>query len=514
MTHIATIQPLQIKVDGLPLAAAADEALREVLINQRLSESSLCVLTFVEPQGGDFIRESRLMPGGQLQLISPDRQQNAFSGTIKEFEYYYGPAGERVLKVNANDDLYALYKRQQVKAHIQMTVPELAESMLAEFGISVAAPPAASPVWDHIVQHRMSDLAFLKDYAERSGLYFFLLGDTLHFYTLKPDAVGIELEYRQTLLELTLKRNSDWCVDSVTVDGWNPWRAVNQTGQAQTHHIFDAFAASRRLSDQPAQSDDQLDMLALAELDRSEALRQSINGTVEGDFRLMPGATVSIVGIDASLNGLYRLTTVTHRINADQGFVTEFGTAPPKLSQRVHHTLATMARVTQVDDPERLGRIKVILPGYNDVETDWLEVVMPAAGVNKGLVVLPDIDDKVMLLMLNGRPDQGIVLGGLYGEEGPPDHNVQDDSVHRFSFLTPGGQAIRMNDRGASISLVNRNGCSVELSGDTIKLETSEGHSLEMDDQILRIHAQTDCCIEAPGQTLTLKAEKINFERG
>lgn len=512
MTHVTTIQPLQIEIDGLPLAAPADKALREIRISQRLSESSACTLTFVEPEGGDFISSNRLMPGTQLQLNALD-QQSAFSGTITGFEYHYGPAGERVVKIRANDDLYVLTQRQPVKAHVQVTVPELAEAMLADLGIPVAAQ-AAGPVWDHIVQHRASDLKFLKDTAERSGLYFFLVDGTLHFYGLQPDISAIALEYRQSLLEVTLKNDADWSAESVTAQGWNPWRAQEQTGQAQAGQTAGSFANPRLLSDQPAQADGQLDALAAAVLDRAAALRQSVSGTAEGDFRLMPGASIRIEGVDAALNGAYRLTAVEHRINAEQGFVSVFDTTPPKPVPRSHASMATMACVTQVKDPEGLGRVKVILPAYNKVESDWLEVVMPAAGANKGLIMLPDIDDKVLVLLLNGRPDQAVVIGGLYGEQGPPDQNEENDAVFRYSLLTPGGQAIRMNDRDDTITIENSKGSRVELNGDAIKLETSGGQILEMDGQSLRLHAQTDCRIEAPGRTLTLKADKINFERG
>ena len=453
------------------------------------------------------------MPGTKLKLYSSTRPQAVFSGVIKGFEYHYGPAGERVVRVSARDDLYPLVKRQPVKAHVQVTVPEMAETMLAGLGISVAAPETG-PVWDHIIQHRVSDLAFLKDYAERSGLYFFLQDDTLHFYPLQAARTGIVLEYRRSLLELSLKNDSDWSTESVTVQGWNPWRAESQTGQAQAQQDIDDFAVQRLLSDQPAQSDTQLDILAAAELGRAAALRHSVGGSAEGDFRLVPGASVRIEGVDASLSGLYLLTAVEHRINAVQGYISVFDTAPPKPVRRALNTTATMAHVTQLEDPERLGRIKVLLPGYNDVESDWLEVVMPGAGVDKGLIMLPDIGDTVLVLLLNGRPDQAVVIGGLFGQHGPPDQNVKDNAVHRYSWLTPGGQTIRMNDRGAVISIVNRSGSRVELNGDSIKLETSGGQILEMDDQTLRLHAETDCCIEAPGRTLVLKADKINFERG
>lgn len=513
MSNVTTIQPLQIEVDGNPLDALADQALKAVSIRQRLSESTACTMTFVDPDTVDFLASCGLRPGARLRLSRMDLLQPVFSGMIIGFEFHCGPAGQRIVTINAHDELYTLHKRQPVKAHVQVTVPELAETMLAGLGISVAAQ-ATGPVWDRIIQHQVSDLAFLKDYAERSGLYFFLLGDSLRLFSLKPEVSDIPLEYRQSLLEVTLKNDSEWDTGSVTVNGWNPWQAEALTGRAQSPPNVEALSAPRTLSNQPAQADAQLDSLAAAVLDRTRALRDSVSGTAEGDFRLTPGTSVRIEGVDAALNGRYLLTAVEHRIDAEQGFVSVFDTVPPKAVSRSQNTLATLARVTQVEDPDRLGRVKVLLPGYNDVESDWLEVVMPGAGANKGLIAFPDIDDRVLVLMLNGRPDQAVVLGGMYGEDGPPDHNVEDNAVHRYSFLTAGGQTIRMNDQGATITLENRSGCRVELSGDSIKLETADGQVLALSDQNLKLHAETDCCIEAPGRTLTLKADKINFERG
>lgn len=513
MSNVTTIQPLQIQVDGRPLATSGDQALKEVRIWQRLSESTLCTLTFADPDAPDFIPYIGLMPGVRLEVSATDPLMRPFSGRVSGVEDHYGPAGQRIVKISAHDGLYTLHKRQQVKTHIQLTVPELADAMLTDLGISVAAE-VTGPVWDHIIQHEVSDLAFLKDYAERSGLYFFLSGDSLRLFPLKPEPPGITLEYRLSLIEVTLTHDSDWDTESVTVDGWNPWRAEARIGEARSPLNDGAFATPRMLSDQPAQTDAQLDSLAAAVLDKSSALKRSVHGTAEGDFRLMPGVSIRIDGVDSTHNGLYLLTSTEHRFDAEQGFVTVFDTAPPKTTPGQQNTLATLARVTQVEDTERLGRIKVLLPGYHDAESDWLEVVMPGAGVNKGLIALPDIDDRVLVLLLNGHPDQAVVLGGLYGEPGPPDHNVEDNAVHRYSFLTPGGQAIRMNDRGGVISVENRSGSRVELSGDRIKLETPDGQILELNDQSLCLHSETDCCIEAPGRTLTLKADKIRFERG
>ena len=62
-----------------------------------------------------------------------------------------------------------------------------------------------------------------------------------------------------------------------------------------------------------------------------------------------------------------------------------------------------VAIVTDIKDPEELGRVKVKFPSLaDDYESDWARVVLPGAGEDTGLVFLPDVDDEVLVAFEHG----------------------------------------------------------------------------------------------------------------
>ena len=127
-----------------------------------------------------------------------------------------------------------------------------------------------------------------------------------------------------------------------------------------------------------------------------------------------------------------------------------------------------------------MGRVRVVLPNYGGVETSWLHVVVPGAGPDKGLIALPDVDDQVLVLLLNEDPDQAIVLGGLYGVNGPPDSGVEDGAVRRYTFTTPGAQRIRLDDEEETIQIENSNGDFMRLAPEEVRLGDSQGSLIEL----------------------------------
>jgi phage baseplate assembly protein V len=191
------------------------------------------------------------------------------------------------------------------------------------------------------------------------------------------------------------------------------------------------------------------------------------------------------------------LTTVTHTLDNRLGFVSEISTLPPTPHPRDKGAVVAPGEVTQIDDPDSLGRVKVSLPTYGDVETGWMGVVTPGAGAGKGFVTLPDVGDDVLVLFSHGDPARGVVLGGLYGTGGPPDSGIEGGAVRRYTLLTPGGQRVQLDDEGNKMRLENSDGSYVELAPGTV-----------------RLHAAADLEIEAPGKSVVIKGQTIDFRRG
>jgi phage baseplate assembly protein gpV len=147
-----------------------------------------------------------------------------------------------------------------------------------------------------------------------------------------------------------------------------------------------------------------------------------------------------------------------------------------------------------VDDPQKLGRVRVSLPGYGDPDAGWLGVLCPGAGQGRGIVALPDVDDTVLVALPHGVPAEGVVLGSLYGTVEPPDAGIDGGAVRRWSLRTADGQSVVVDDDKHSIRLQDKGGSFVELTPD-----------------LVRVHANTDLTVEAPGHAMTLRANTIDF---
>lgn len=150
--------------------------------------------------------------------------------------------------------------------------------------------------------------------------------------------------------------------------------------------------------------------------------------------------------------------------------------------------------VTDVQDPNGQGRVKVRLPWTTDPEGDpfeiWARVATLMAGKDRGSWFIPEPNDEVMLAFEGGCPWSPIVMGALWnGVDSPPEsmdanNNIRsitsrsgirvqfDDTDGRVQFTveTPGGQKVVCADTPASIELTDTNGNQVTLNSGGITL--------------------------------------------
>lgn len=512
MRQIASLSRINVEFDGRPITQSAAQALGEARVQQRLSAPAQCELVFFDPPE-PFDHASAMTPGASLRLVVRDQEPELFSGQVTAVEYLYRPGAGRELRVRAYDLLHRLRKRRPVRTHVQVTLAGLAREIVADLGLSVDASAVAdSPVWKRLIQHRQSDLDLLVEIAERCGLHFAARGSSLHIFSLQGLGQPVPLALGDSLFEARVEVNGHHACRTVSAKGWDPWRAEARSGQAKLPRsgrkvAVDAApsrlgaAGERTLADLAVQDDRQAEALAQAELDFCAAQEVMLWGAAEGDARLRPGAPVRVQGIAASFAGQYVLTAVNHTFDAQRGYISEISTAPPV----PHHpaggastgALAVLGVVAKIDDPEKLGRVQVSLPTFGDVETDWMEVLSAGGGSGKGLLMIPDVGDRVLILCARGDPAQGVVLGGLFGPKGLPDDVFGGGGVQRFTFCSSGGQTIRLNDADQSIRLENSKGSFVELLPGMVKL-----------------HAETDLEIEAPGRSIVIRSARIDFQTG
>ena len=147
-----------------------------------------------------------------------------------------------------------------------------------------------------------------------------------------------------------------------------------------------------------------------------------------------------------------------------------------------------IAKVTNVQDPNKQGRIKVTFPWLPDVnETDWIRIAALMAGNNRGSLLLPEVDDEVLCAFDHGDSRFPFVVGFLWnGQDMPPSQDVRVRQIrsvngHSIQFLdsTPQngdmGALIVQDAHGNTITLSNAkitiaSVSTLELSANTIIL--------------------------------------------
>jgi uncharacterized protein involved in type VI secretion and phage assembly len=167
---------------------------------------------------------------------------------------------------------------------------------------------------------------------------------------------------------------------------------------------------------------------------------------------------------------------------------------PPAGLSPGHMQGTFLARVVSVDDPEQLARVQVRLVNTADSAGDgdaalWARVAVPFAGNGRGAFFLPDVDDEVAVVFVNGDPRQPLVVGGLWNgsARAPEQLGGAKDHVDRYVIKSKKGSRIAIVEETdgqatltfatparESITITQTNGGKVviEAANNTVTLDT------------------------------------------
>lgn len=496
---------VEVRVDGEPLPEP--DLLRSVRVASRLGQPTQCELVLAlghgEPRWPD-----RWGFGARLVVQVSGERGELFTGEVTGLELAHQPDGNAELRIRAYDLLHRLRKRQQLRVFEDTTVAEVLAGLTADLGLEVIVD-SPGPRLDRLLQHRQSDFELLAELAGQAGLYPVLRGRQLRLVTLAGYGEPVTLRLGSSLWDLRVEANLDRVVRRVTALGWHSQRGEALAEPAAAPRGLASRLApdpsevgvdgERFLVDRPVRGRAELAALAQADLDASAHRAVTVAGIANGDAELWAGGRVVLDGVGSELAGEHLLAEVVHTVTA-AGYQTSFSTSVPPppaagADPATAGTTLTLGQVTDVSDPDGLGRVRVSLPALGDLDAGWLAVLCPGAGSGRGLVVLPDTGDTVLVGLPRHRPADGVVLGSLYGTVPPPDPGVVSGAVRRWSMRTAAGHTIAVDDDAGLVRVENQRGSFLELGPDK-----------------LRLHAATDLVIEAPGQGITVRARSVDFE--
>ena len=138
--------------------------------------------------------------------------------------------------------------------------------------------------------------------------------------------------------------------------------------------------------------------------------------------------------------------------------------------------------VTDHNDPEKLGRIKVKIPILdNENALDWARMATMMTGKSRGTLFLPEVGDEVVVAFQMGDIRQPIIVGALWNKKDPPPTG-KDDKNNIRKITSRAGHEIIFDDTNGDgkVTVKTKEGHKLEMleKTDTIKLQEKSGQNI------------------------------------
>ena len=137
------------------------------------------------------------------------------------------------------------------------------------------------------------------------------------------------------------------------------------------------------------------------------------------------------------------------------------------------------ALVTDIVDPDRLGRVQVSLPGLGEDGADvrhWATLLTPYADDDQGFCAYPAVGSQVVVGFEAGDAARAYIVGSCWnGKESPPTPATRQND--RRVLRTRAGSVLQFDDAAGSTSITLRTDSGHELVLDAGRSEIRLTHS-------------------------------------
>ena len=539
-----------VMLNGNRLPADVEPNVLAVTVDTDLTAPGACQITFADPQrtvldalGIEFLQPVQVL----ASAVEETEPQVLFDGAVYGFDFMADDTGTFAL-IRAYDAAYRLKQRRGVTSFNDVTDGDVVRQLADDAGVETGTVDVGEVIHPYLAQLNQSHWEFLVERAAASDRVLHVREGRLDFVR-SPEATGgpapgdhastdpLQLTAGHNLVYLRARTTAAQQTAGVEVRGWDPVtkQAVVATATAATrgasldatpaavgadHGAESALTPAPGLATQAA-----CDTLAAAVAEREGSSFTHVEGQALGDPRLRAGVAVS-VGRAGRFDGRYTLTSARHVFD-DRGYATFFavtgdhdrslnglvgagsasGGAGGGAGIRNGHRLDGVypALVTNVRDPESLGRVKLNLPWLaDDYESDWARVVQLGAGPGRGILWFPEVGDEVVVAFLAGDPSRPLVVGGLYnGTDAPPFEGFADSGdgqIDTRGLRTRVGHTVVFHDTAGE---------------EAIRIETGDrAVTITLDQAAKKLHIQSggDVVVEADGEVSVTAARDLTVD--
>lgn len=527
---------------GGPLPEPLAAKVHRIVVEAQRNLPAMCEVEFWD-EDGSVADNPLLRPGQPLAVEAAPATEDptarslgpVFAGEVVALEAAFTPQGTRTT-LRGYDRSHRLHRTRRTQTFVMMQDSAVVTKVAAAAGITARVDPTPG-LNPYLCQRNQTDWEFLAERAREIGFELSFSKGQLVFRRGGPDPLAGPPQI------LELGRDLQWFRPRITsaeqpsttkVRAFNPRLKTPVLGVGPApvpeNAAGDATLGPQTVAASFGTAEDVESHIPLdvqpAAVQRAQARRNHLaglafeaEGQCIGNPALRPGAKVTVRNAGKRFSGSYTLTTVRHTFD-EQGFATRFtisgrhdrsllGLTRPGAALRagnqvdgVKLTGPVIGKVTDNNDPFRLGRVKVAFPWLDDrAESHWAPVVSPGGGPQRGWQVTPEVHDEVLVVFEHGDVRRPYVLGGI--------HNAKDIPPQPVAGVVAGGRTNirRFRTRiGHVVELVDTPG------QEAITIQTHQGSKLVIQEgptaaiTVVDRSGQNEISIDGAANQISLKA--------
>jgi uncharacterized protein involved in type VI secretion and phage assembly len=167
-----------------------------------------------------------------------------------------------------------------------------------------------------------------------------------------------------------------------------------------------------------------------------------------------------------------------------------------------------VAVVTNNKDPNALCRVKVRYPWQEGQRAGyWARLAMPMAGNDRGVVLIPEVGDEVVVAFERGDLRFPYVLGSLWnGNDKPPLANSNGKNDKRIFKSRKGHKLLFDDGAHGVVEVAHVDGRRVVFDDDGIRVEDAQGNRVEIESASGKMSIVANGALSIKAATITIEA--------
>ncbi|TPN82749.1 type VI secretion system Vgr family protein [Aquimarina algicola] len=383
------------------------------------------------------------------------------------------------------------------------------------------------------VQANESAFDYTKRLAAQYGEWFYFDGKTLVFGK-KQDTDDLLLHYGSDLKEFKVRLMSTPNSNRYYVNNY----LTEDLYESNTKDViaatsgFNGFVGGK--SDALFPQDSQLQLNTYTD----NTLQQRLDRQVQQQKKATQGKQVIVMGNSTNQgvalgqvvniqqnggsHGRFRITEVSHNFSANDTYTNTFIgmnadiEVSPNTNINAFPKAAPMtAIVTDTNDPEKLGRVKVQFPFQRNSgqTTPWIRVMTPHSGRDKGFYFIPEINEEVLIGFEGNNAERPFVMGSMYtGVNAAGQWQTEHNEIK--AIRTKSGHTILFNDKegkeSITVSDINENTIHIDTANNNMTIKANETLTMEAKNIVMR--TGEDVFVETGGNMNTIIEGDISNE--